>query len=301
LSTPLCPPSVRSLCTLGSEPANMAALSMFSLEGKIAVVTGGSGTLGGEIAKGLASAGATVIILGRRLEKGEEMATVIEKEGGKATAMAADVTKREDLERVREKLMDMFGTIDILVNAAGGNVKEATLSPGGEVGLFDMPQQALQTVVDLNLMGTILPTQVFGQAMHKKGGSVINISSATAEQAVTRVVGYSAAKAAVNNFTKWVAVTLAQDAVKEGKKPVRVNALAPGFFIADQNRALLTDLETGKLTQRGETIVAKTPMGRFGEPDELIGAAIWLASDASKFVTGTVVDVDGGFGAFSGV
>lgn len=270
---------------------------LFSLEGRVAVVTGGSGSLGSAIARGLATAGARVGILARTAQKIDAVAEEIRSDGGDVLGLPADVLRRDDLVRARGTLLDRWGRIDALVNAAGGNVPAATLDD--KENFFDLPVDAFREVVDLNLLGTLLPTQVFGRGMGEgpqSQGSIVNISSMAANRAITRVVGYSAAKAAVENFTRWLAVELAR---KHGAG-LRVNAIAPGFFLADQNRRLLLT-DDGELTDRGRTILENTPAGRFGEAGELQGTAIWLCSPASTFVTGTVIPVDGGFGAFSGV
>ena len=269
--------------------------SLFSLEGQVAVVTGGSGVLGGAMAHGLAAAGARVGILGRRQGKVEEVVAAIAATGGEALALPADVLDPGQLGAVRDTVLERWGRVDILVNAAGGNVPGATLAPGQSV--FDLPVAAFREVVDLNLLGTLLPCQVFGAAMAAAGsGCIVNISSMTAARAITRVVGYSAAKAAIENLTRWLATELA----RSHGEGLRVNAIAPGFFIGEQNRALLVD-DTGDLTERGRQIVAHTPAGRFGTPDELIGTLVWLCGPGARFVNGVVVPVDGGFGAFSGV
>jgi NAD(P)-dependent dehydrogenase (short-subunit alcohol dehydrogenase family) len=260
-------------------------LEQFSLEGRVAVVTGASGVLGGAIARGLAGAGARVGLLGRRRGPLEELAQSL---GESAVVLEADVLDAPQLERARSTVLDRFGRIDILVNAAGGNVPGATV---GERTFFELPADALDEVVRLNFHGTVLPCQIFGAVI--ADGAIVNISSMAAHRALTRVVGYGAAKAAVENLTRWLAVELAPQGV-------RVNAVAPGFFVGEQNRALLLD-ESGALTPRGEQIIAATPAGRFGEPDELAGAVVWLCSAAAAFVTGVVVPVDGGFGAFGGV
>ena len=268
---------------------------MFELNGKVAIVTGGAGVLGGAMADGLANAGARVGILSRTKFKVEEKVKSIKKEGGEAIALVADVLDEKQLKAAKQKILKKWGSIDILLNAAGGNKKGATIMP--EQNIFDLSMDDFTSVTDLNLKGTVLPTIVFGQAMAKQQkGCIINISSMAAQQAITRVVGYSASKAAVDNFTKWMAVEMAH---KFGEG-IRVNAIAPGFFIADQNRSLLTN-EDGSLTARGQTIVNETPVKRFGEPKELISTLLWLCSDASSFITGIIVPVDGGFSAFSGV
>ncbi len=269
--------------------------TLFSLEGKTAVVTGGTGVLGTEMVLALAAAGARVGVLGRRQEQAEAVVQQVMNQGGQAVALPADVLQVESLEKAKETILDAFGTVDILVNAAGGNQPGATIGP--EQTIFDLQIPDLQKVVDLNLMGTIYPTQVFGRVMaDQQRGVVVNISSMAAYQAITRVMGYSVAKTAVEGYTRWLAVEMAQ---KFGEG-IRVNAIAPGFFLADQNRRLLTN-EDGSLTERGQQIINKTPFGRFGEPDELSGTLIWLCSDASRFVTGISVPVDGGFNCYSGV
>ena len=281
----------------------MSAWEQFSLDGKIAVVTGGTGVLGGAMSRGLAAAGARVAILGRRKDKAREVAEEIAAAGHEAIPLPADVLDEDSLQAARQTLLDTWGKVDILINAAGGNRPDATVF--GDLTFFNVPRGALEGVVGLNFTGTVLPIQIFGEPMAEQGkGSIINISSMAAQKVLTRVMGYSAAKAAVDNLTRWLAVDLAE---KHGPG-LRVNAIAPGFFIGDQNRALLIkeDAPAGPhdspvLTERGQQIVDHTPMGRFGEPDELTGAAIWLASEASRFVTGIVVPVDGGFSAASGI
>jgi NAD(P)-dependent dehydrogenase (short-subunit alcohol dehydrogenase family) len=268
---------------------------LFSVENKNVVITGGTGVLGSVMAKGMAGAGAQVIILGRRADAGDKVVKEIEKAGGKATFFQADVLNKEELQTVKDKILTAFKTIDILINGAGGNMPGATIPP--DKTFFDLDSRAFQQVVDLNLLGTVLPSQIFGEVMAKnKQGIIINISSMAAFRPITRVVGYSAAKAAIDNFTQWLAVELA----KKVGQGIRVNAIAPGFFITEQNRALLTNPD-GTLTARGNAVINQTPFGRFGEADELVGTLLWLCSDASKFVTGVVVPVDGGFNAFCGV
>lgn len=269
--------------------------NLFSLQGRVAIVTGGTGVLGGAIAHGLAAAGAKVGILGRRVDRAAEVVEAIKANGGEAMPVPADALDQAALAQARDSVLQQWGHVDILINAAGGNSPDATVF--GDVTFFNLKREAVQKMLDLNLMGTILPSQVFGEVMAKAGkGSIINISSMAAQRPLTRVIGYAAAKSAIDNFTRWLAVDLA---TKYGEG-VRVNAIAPGFFIGEQNRSFLLNAD-GTPTPRGESIVAHTPMKRFGEPDELIGAAVWLCSDAAKFVTGIVVPVDGGFSAFGGV
>jgi len=270
-------------------------LSMFSLEGKTAVITGGAGVLGSAIAKGLGKAGAKIAICD--IINAEKIATELELEGITAKGYYIDVMDIEKIKTCKDEVIKDFGRVDILLNAAGGNIKEATTSE--ELNFFNLPLAAFEKVVGLNLFGgALLPSQVFGKIMVKNegGSSIINVSSMSAFRPLTKVSGYSAAKAAVSNFTQWLAVHFAQ----EYNKNLRVNAIAPGFFLTTQNRFLLTN-EDGSLTPRGETIITHTPMGKFGDPEDLIGACVWLASDASKFVTGIIVPIDGGFSAFSGV
>lgn len=276
----------------------MDLYNLFNLKGKTAVVTGGGGVLGGAIAAGLADAGAAVAVCDLLPDMADKCAQKITGAGGVAKGYAVDVFTPETVQQCRDAVLRDFGTVDILVNGVGGNMKGATTAP--EQTFFQIPTEALIKVMDLNLVGgVIVPSQIFLQAMLKNadGGVVINISSMNAFRPLTRIPGYSAAKAAVSNFTQWLAVHLAQ----EYSPLLRVNAIAPGFFLTEQNRYLLTDKENGELTDRGRTIINHTPMNRFGNPDDLVGAAIWLASDAARFVTGIVLPVDGGFSAFSGV
>ena len=276
----------------------MQTSSLFDLSGKTAVVTAGGGVLCGAIAEGLAAAGAKVAIADLRLAPAQVVADRIIAVGGTASCYEMDAFSRSSIQACCDSVYDDFGQVDILVNGVGGNMKAATTSP--EQSFFDVPSDAIQKVVDLNLVaGTIVPSQVFVRRMkdNPAGGSIINISSMNAFRPLTRIPGYSAAKAAVSNFTQWLAVHLAQ----EYNTNLRVNAIAPGFFLTEQNRFLLTDEKTGELTARGKTIIAHTPKGEFGKPEDLVGAALWLASDSARFVSGIVVPVDGGFSAFSGV
>ncbi|MCM8814567.1 MAG: SDR family oxidoreductase [Candidatus Omnitrophica bacterium] len=270
-------------------------MELFSLDGMNAVVTGGAGVLGSSICRGLALAGARVGVLD--MKNFDQVAEQLVSEGLKVDGFYIDVLKKDEIVSCAEKVIAKYGRIDILVNCAGGNLKEATTS--AELSFFDLPFEGLEKVVALNLFGgAILPSQVFGREMVKNsdGGSIINISSMNAFRPLTRIPGYSAAKAAVSNFTQWLAVHFAM----EYNKLLRVNAIAPGFFLTQQNRYLLVD-QNNNLTPRGQTIIQHTPAGRFGEPEDLIGVCVWLASKASKFVTGVVVPVDGGFNAYSGV
>jgi len=270
-------------------------MDLFSIEGKTAVVLGGAGVLGTSISEGLAAAGAAVAVCDLSDERAKALA---EKLGAKSKGYRVDAMSEGSLRETCEYIIKDYGTVDILVNAVGGNRPDATCLDSES--FFTMPSSALRSVVDLNLFGgAILPSQVFGKIMAKNpnGGSIINISSMCAFRPLTRVVGYSAAKAAVSNFTQWLSVCV----VQSGYTNLRVNAIAPGFFLTEQNRFLLIDEKSGELTARGQAIIEHTPMGRFGDPSDLIGAIIWLASDASKFVTGIVLPIDGGFSAFSGV
>lgn len=267
--------------------------NLFCIEGKVVVLTGGCGILGSDMSQYLAKQGAKVVILDRVKDKGEELAAKIKSEGGDALFLVTDVLNKETLEDNRNEIIKAYGKIDVLVNAAGGNMAGATIAP--DKTIFDLEIDAFKKVVDLNLFGTVLPTMVFAKAMVDNGaGNIINIASESALRPLTRVAGYGAAKAAVANFTKYMAGELA---LKFGEK-FRVNALAPGFFITDQNRALLTNPD-GSYTDRARTILAHTPYGRFGEADELLGSLHYLISDASKFVSGTILVIDGGFDSFS--
>lgn len=270
--------------------------NQFSLAGKTAVITGGTGVLGGEMACALVGLGANVAVLDRNTEIPEALQKPMDAGPGKYMVVYADVLQRDLLETAVAKIVASYGSrIDILINAAGGNHPQATTTVDNS--FFDLPQEALGFVFNLNIIGTILPSQVIGKIMAEQGeGVILNLSSMTAFTPLTRVVGYAAAKAGVSNFTQWLAVHMAQ----EYNPNIRVNALAPGFFIGQQNKALLLN-EDGSLTDRGQTIIDHTPMGRFGVPDELLGTMLWLLSPASQFVTGIIVPVDGGFSAFSGV
>jgi len=270
-------------------------IDLFDLTGKVAVVTGGNGILGRSLCLGLCNKGAKVAILGRNKESGERVASEISQNGGEATFFVTDVLNIEKLKLVKSQVLEKYGQIDILVNAAGGNMPGASVQP--DQSFFDLNMDAMQKVLELNYFGTLYAIRVFAEEMVKLGsGSIINITSATSERPLTRVLGYSSAKAAVKNLTEWLSVEFAH---KYGQG-IRVNALSPGFFLTDQNRFLLTDQE-GNLTPRGSLIIQNTPQKRMGNPDDLQGALVYLASDASRFVTGTTTIVDGGFNAFGGV
>jgi NAD(P)-dependent dehydrogenase (short-subunit alcohol dehydrogenase family) len=269
---------------------------LYDFTGRTIAITGGSGVLGSKIAIALAELGANVAILDRVTELPPEVQERMDKSSGKAIVVASDVLNRETFEKSVEVVLKKFSGIDILINGAGGNHPNATTNP--ERTFFDLPADAIQFTSDLNLLGSIIPCQVVGKLMAERGeGVILNISSMSALRPLTRVLAYSAAKAAVSNFTQWLAVHMAQ----EYSPNIRVNALAPGFFLTNQNRFLLTDEKSGELTERGKSIIDHTPQGRFGDPEDLLGTVLWLLSPASTFVTGIVVPVDGGFSAFSGV
>lgn len=270
-------------------------LEIFSLKDKTAVLTGAAGILGKAIAEGLGRAGASIAICD--IADTKEIVNDFKNKGINVKGYYIDVMDKSKIEECHTMIISDFSKIDILVNAAGGNLKSATTSEDNT--FFDLPLDALQKVIALNLFGgAMLPAQVFAKSMveNKNGGSIINISSMNSFRPLTKIPGYSAAKAAVSNFTQWLAVYMAQ----EYNKNLRVNAIAPGFFLTNQNHFLLFDKENN-LTKRGDAIISHTPMARFGGPDDLTGICIWLASDTSKFVTGTVIPVDGGFSAFAGV
>ena len=268
----------------------------FDLTGKVAVITGGGGVLCSVLARALAQRGASVAVLDINLPAAEKVADEIRTQGGQAIAIQADVLDKESLLAAAQRVSEAFGHIDILINGAGGNKKEATTSD--ELSFFDLPADAIRWVFDLNFLGTLLPSQIFGRYMVEQGsGCIINISSMAAFRPLTRTVAYSPAKAAVSNFTQWLAVHISQNYSDR----IRVNAIAPGFFLTEQNRFLLVDGRTGELTERGQAIIDHTPIGRFGDPEDLIGAVLWLLSDGASFVHGAVIPIDGGFSAFSGV
>ncbi|MFH1616305.1 MAG: SDR family oxidoreductase [Planctomycetota bacterium] len=269
---------------------------LFDLKGRVIAITGAGGVLCGTLAKALAGAGAKVAVMDLMEEAANKVAGEIRADGGKAIAVVCNVLKKGTLEAAQEKIAAEFGAVDVLINGAGGNKKEATTGP--DMSFFDLPDDAIRFVFDLNFIGTVLPAQVFAKDMAERGrGVVLNISSMNAFCPLTKIPAYSAAKAAVSNFTQWLAVHMCQNYSKE----IRVNAIAPGFFLTEQNRFLLIDQKTGKPTARGKTIIEHTPMGRYGDPQELVGTVIWLLSEAARFVTGIVVPIDGGFSAFSGV
>lgn len=276
---------------------NLRELSkMYDLSGKTVVITGGAGILGGEIACGLVGCNANVAIMDRDPALADRLMARLQSNVGRAIVVYADVLNTETLQKAAETIDREFGHVDFLINAAGGNHPKASTSP--EMPFFDIPQDALRWVFDLNIIGTMLPCQVFGKRMAERGeGGIVNISSMNAFRPLTRIAAYSAAKAGVSNFTEWLAVHMAQ----EYSPKIRVNAIAPGFFITAQNRFLLTDEKSGELTERGKAVIYHTPMGRFGEPEDLLGTVMWLLSPASAFVTGIVVPIDGGFSAYGGV
>ncbi|MEN1784838.1 MAG: SDR family oxidoreductase [Bacteroidota bacterium] len=268
--------------------------NLFDLKNKKILITGGTGVLGTAWSRYLAQEGARIIILGINQAEGDALVQQIKSERGYASFYICDVTKESSLAKVATEVSQSHQHIDVLINAAGGNKKGATITP--DQSIFDSDLDALKAILDLNYIGTYLAIKTFLPLFKDKKGSIINISSMSAARPLTRVMGYSSAKAAIDNLTQWLAVEFAQ---KYGEG-LRVNALAPGFFLTTQNRELLTQAD-GSYTERGEQIIANTPMGRFGTPEELLGAMHYLCSEASKFVTGTIMAIDGGFGAYSGV
>jgi NAD(P)-dependent dehydrogenase (short-subunit alcohol dehydrogenase family) len=278
-------------------PAHSPSLAeSYDFTGQTVVVTGGTGVLGGAMACALAACGANVAILGRNLEAGQAILSRMGDSASHAALISCDILDHDSIEKAAAEITSRFKAVDHLINAAGGNNPKATSNH--ENKFFNLPAEALRYVFDLNLTGTVLPSQVFGKIMADRGqGNILNITSMAGDRPLTRVGAYSAAKAGISNFTKWLAVHMAQ----EYSPRIRVNAISPGFFLTTQNRFLLTDKETGKLTARGQSIIAHTPMGRFGDPNDLLGAMFWLLSPTSSFVTGAVIPVDGGFSAFSGV
>jgi NAD(P)-dependent dehydrogenase (short-subunit alcohol dehydrogenase family) len=269
---------------------------LYDFTGKSVAITGGAGILGGEIACALVGCNANVAIIDRDPALADRLIDRLKSPVGRAIVVYADVLDADTLRTAADQIVQEFGKVDGLINAAGGNKPQATTSPN--LSFFDLPVDALRWVFDLNIVGTMLPSQVFGKQMAERGdGVILNISSMNAFRPLTRIPAYSAAKAGVSNFTAWLAAHMAQ----EYSPRIRVNAIAPGFFLTAQNEFLLTEKETGKLTSRGESIIAHTPMARFGTPEDLLGAVLWLLSPASAFVTGVIVPIDGGFSAFSGV
>ena len=269
--------------------------TLYSIENRVTVLTGGGGILAGALAKGFIQAKAKVVLLDINKENLMETIESFKNIGYDVLGFQCDVLDETSVKKTHQKILDAFKRIDILINAAGGNMHGATI--GIDQTVFDLPMDQFKKVMDLNFHGTVLPTMIFGKSMaNQKSGSVINISSMASSRVITRVVGYSAAKAAIDNFTKWMAVELAQ----KFSSGIRVNAIAPGFLLTEQNRTLLTN-EDGSLTERGKNIIKSTPFQRFGEPEELVGTVIWLASDASKFITGAIIPIDGGFSVFSGI
>ena len=270
-------------------------MNEFSLKDKVIIVTGGTGILGNAFVDAIVEAGGAVGILGRKKEVAEQRAEAINNKGGKALGLVADVMDEKQLNEAKDKALQYFGKIDGLVNAAGGNMPEGVLQPNEDI--FKMNLDGMKKVTDINLWGTVIPTQAFGDAIAQTGkGSIVNISSMNSKRAITKVLGYNMGKAGVDCYTQWFAVELAN---RYGDK-IRMNALAPGFFLTEQNRNLLTKPEGG-YTERGELVIRQTPFKRFGHPDELKGALVWLLSDASQFVTGAMICVDGGFSIFGGV
>jgi NAD(P)-dependent dehydrogenase (short-subunit alcohol dehydrogenase family) len=270
--------------------------ALFDVRDRTAVITGGSGHFGQAMALALAQAGAQVAILGRHVETARRVAEAIQAEGGTALGIACDVLSRNSLEQSREQIASAFGQVDILINAAGGNSPAATTST--EQSFFDLDTEAINYVFGLNCTGTFQSCQVFGRNMAERGqGCIVNVTSMSAFRPLTRIPAYSAAKAAVANFTQWLAVHMAQ----EYSPAIRVNAIAPGFFLTEQNRYLMVDAQSGAITPRGQAIIDHTPMGRLGAPEDLLGTLLWLVSPASAFVTGVVIPIDGGFSSFSGV
>lgn len=267
--------------------------NIFDVEGKVILITGGYGILGSQMAEYLADQGAKIVVLGRSKEKGEALIDKIKASGNEAVFYVSDVLDKDNLERNKEDILQKYGKIDVLINAAGGNMPGATIPP--DKTIFDIDVDAFKQVVDLNLFGTVLPTLVFAKAMVDNGkGNIINIASESSFRPLTRVMGYGVAKAAVANFTKYMAGELS---IKFGEN-FRVNAIAPGFFITEQNRSLMLNSD-GSYTDRAKSVIAHTPFRRFGEADELLGSIHYLASDASSFVNGSILVVDGGFDSFT--
>ena len=269
---------------------------LFDIRDQVIVITGGAGVLGSDMARALYARGAKIAILDLNLESAEKLVNQLQQAPGEAMAQKTNILEQSSIRAAAEAVLERFGRVDCLVNAGGGNHPKATTSAA--MAFFDIPREAFEFVTHLNLLGTVMPSQVFGKILAEQGqGTILNVSSMNAFRPLTRIPTYSAAKAAVSNFTQWLAVHMAQ----EYSPNIRVNALAPGFFLTEQNRFLLTQEGSGELTERGKKIIDHTPQGRFGNPDDLIGAVVWLISDAARFVTGIIVPVDGGFSAYSGV
>ncbi len=267
-----------------------------NLEGRVAVISGGAGVLCSQIAKAIGECGGKVVILDISEESMKNLSKYLTKKNIEHLTIKTDILDKENIKAAAQKTFDKFGAVDILINGAGGNKTQATTSP--DLSFFDLPEDAVKFVFNLNFVGTFLTSQVFGKHIADKGeGVIINISSMSASAPMTKVPAYSAAKAGISNFTKWLAVHMSH----HYSDKIRVNAIAPGFFLTEQNRFLLTDKETGSLTERGNTIISQTPMKRFGKPEDLVSTVLWLISPGAEFVHGIIVPVDGGFSAFSGV
>ena len=270
--------------------------SLFSVKDKVVALTGGGGILCGAMARALGRLGAKVVVLDLLADAAQRVADDVTAQGGEALALRADVLDQASIEASLQKALERFGRVDALINGAGGNKKEATTSP--DLSFFDLPPDAFQWVFNLNFMGTLLPTQIYGNAMADQGeGVILNIASVNVFRPLTKIPAYSTAKAAVKNLTEWLAVHLAQNYSPK----IRVNALAPGFFITNQSRFLLWDAATNQPTPRGQSVLTHTPMARFGEPDELIAAVVWLLSPGASFVNGATITIDGGLCAYSGI
>jgi len=275
---------------------SMSVPNDFDIDGKVCVLTGGSGVLGTEMAKAIGENGGTVVVLARSEEGLPETSDELAELDIEHTTISASVLDRAELDAAAEMVVEEYGRIDVLINAAGGNSPDATT--GSETSFFDLPKEGLENVVNVNFVGTVLASQAFGKHMVEQGeGVILNVSSMNAFTPLTKIPGYSGAKAAVSNFTEWLAVHMAQ----EYSPDIRVNAIAPGFFLTEQNRYLLIDEETGEYTDRGQAIIDHTPQDRFGEPEDLSTTVLWLISPGAEFVNGTIIPIDGGFSAFSGV
>ncbi len=274
----------------------MGSENGFDMRDRVVAITGGSGVLCRVMAADLARRGAKVAVMSLHPERAEAVARGIRADGGLAISAGVDVLDRTSVETAAARVVGAFGRVDALINGAGGNKAEATTS--ATQPFFDLPADAMRAVFDLNLLGTVIPSQVFARQMVSQGrGAILNVASMSSYRPLSRTIAYSAAKSGIVNFTQWLAVHMA----REYSADIRVNAIAPGFFLTEQNRYLLTDRDTGELTQRGRDILAHTPQGRFGTPEDLLGAVSWLLSDSASFVTGAVIPIDGGFAAFSGV